>query len=244
MRSRFQPFWAFLTFDARAINRARQDHLASLDLPLDGKSVLEVGAGIGLHTAFFENRGCQVLSTDARFENVAEIARRYPQRRVAHLDLEHPDEILAVGPFDIVYCYGTLYHLGTPDQTLKALANISDMVLVETCVTPGPGEAVNLIGELPAANQAHSGEGCRPTRRWVLERLREYWGFGYLSRTQPSHPEFPLNWTLLPHQPSRTRNTRAVFVGSKTPLASPDLLADLVDHQVPVRVLPNPDRPA
>ena len=57
-------FSVFQEPEALRINRVRQEHLASLGLELHGKSVLEVGAGIGLHTDFFEERGCDVLSTD------------------------------------------------------------------------------------------------------------------------------------------------------------------------------------
>ena len=48
----------FDTPEALEINRARQDHLASLGLDLERKTVLEVGSGVGRHTAFFEKLGC------------------------------------------------------------------------------------------------------------------------------------------------------------------------------------------
>jgi len=232
VRSRVQPFWFFLTPEARAINRARQDHLASLGLPLDGTSVLEVGAGIGLHTGFFEQRGCQVLSTDGRPENVAEIRRRHPERNVRTLDLERPDDIRALGHFDVVYCYGTLYHLSSPGETLDALAAVSDMILLETCVTPGHNEAVNPVSEMATVvNKAQSGEGCRPTRPWVMHRVRDGWGFAYLSKTQPSHPEFPLDWSVLATEPHPTHNTRAVFVGANRALDNDRLVSEPIDHQ-------------
>ena len=53
-------FSVFLEPEAPRINHARQDHLAALGLDLQAKRVLEVGAGIGLHTEFFEKRGCEV----------------------------------------------------------------------------------------------------------------------------------------------------------------------------------------
>ncbi len=52
-------------------NQRRQEHLASLGLPIAGASVLEVAAGIGDHTSFFLDRGCSVLSTEARQESLA-----------------------------------------------------------------------------------------------------------------------------------------------------------------------------
>src|SRR5207344_1132901 len=65
------PFSVFLAPGAEAINRARQQHLASLGLDLAGKNVLEVGAGIGLHTPFFLERGCDVTVTDGRSASLA-----------------------------------------------------------------------------------------------------------------------------------------------------------------------------
>src|SRR5882762_3978715 len=90
---RTHKFWPFLEPDALAINEARMTHLGTLRLPIEGRSVLEVGAGIGLLTGFFEARGCKVLSTDARPELVAEIKRRYPGRQATTFDLEQPARI-------------------------------------------------------------------------------------------------------------------------------------------------------
>ena len=47
-------------------NRKRQEHLASLNLPLGDKRVLEVGAGVGDHSKFFIDRGCSIDVTEAR----------------------------------------------------------------------------------------------------------------------------------------------------------------------------------
>jgi SAM-dependent methyltransferase len=227
---RTHKFWGFLDSDALAINEARMSHLASLNLPIEGKSVLEVGAGIGLLTGFFEERGCKVLSTDARPENVAEIKKRHPNRQVATLDLEQPEAIGALGKFDIVFCYGTLYHLATPETALEALSKVSDMILLETSLSPGEDEASPTVAEPLFMNQANSGVGSRPTKAWVLGRLKKFWGHGYISLTQPSHPDFPMDWAM----PSNRENTRAIFVGSRAPLANP-----LLTPSIPIRHRPS-----
>lgn len=231
---RTHRFWGFLEADALTINKARMDHLASLNLPIEGKSVLEVGAGIGLLTGFFEGRGCQVLSTDARADNVAENKKRHPSRRVATLDLERPQDIARAGRFDIVFCYGTLYHLAAPEPALRALSEVSDMILLETCLSRGTDDANVNVGEEHTMNQAYSGVGSRPTRAWVVNRLRLLWGHGYISLTQPRHPDFPLDWTAPPER----ENTRAIFVGTRNALENP-----ILSEEVPSRHLsPEPRR--
>src|SRR5260370_2800998 len=126
------------------------NHLARLHPPIEGKSVLEVGAGIGLLTGFFEERGCKVLSTDARPDLLAEIKRRHPARKVATLDLEHPDGIGALGKFDVAFCYGTLYHLAAPELALEALSSVSDMILLETSLSSGDVDAAPTVAASPA----------------------------------------------------------------------------------------------
>lgn len=228
----FNAFYVFVTPEARSLNTARVDHLASLRLDLDRRHVLEVGAGIGLLTEFFLSRGCSVLSTDSRPENVAEMRRRYPGRNVCSLDLERPDEISAIGIFDVVFCYGTLYHLSNPETALRALAKVSSLILLETCCAPGDTEEVNVVPEqLNVRNQSSSGQGCRPTRPWVLRHVRELWGHGYLPLTQPDHREFPLAWTGLHRDVRPTENTRAIFVGSRVPLDNPLLVETIPEMQ-------------
>jgi SAM-dependent methyltransferase len=209
------PFAVFLAPNALAINHARQSHLASLGLDLANKRVLEVGAGIGLHTPFFLERGCEVTVTDGRPENVAEAARRLPGARSALVDLEH-DRPIELGRFDIVYCYGLLYHLANPERALGRLADVCDgQLLLETAVSPGTHDELLLVRDPAAFNQAVSGIGCRPTRLWVLNRLKSLFGYGYIPRTQPDHVDFPTDWV---HTPIQTMH-RSIFVGSRTPLA-------------------------
>lgn len=224
-RSRFA---VFLAPEALAINQARQAHLASLGLDLTGRSVLEVGAGIGLHTPFFLKRGCRVLATDGNPENVAEIRRRHPGLEARVLDLEQDQDLRSLGRFDVVYCYGLLYHLARPEQALAQLAQAcSGQVLLESCVSPGGFDEVLFVRDPASNNQALGGIGCRPTRCWVHNRLRRYFGHGYLARTQPDHPDFPENWDC----PETQLVYRAVFVGSRAPLALATLTEEIPRSQ-------------
>jgi hypothetical protein len=211
-------------------NQRRLEHLASLGLPLADRTVLELGAGIGDHTSFFLDRNCAVTSTDGRPENVAVLRARLPGVTVRVLDLDDPDPGFG-GTAEVVHCYGTLYHLSQPEAALRYVAaRCSDLLLLETCVSPGDEERLNPVAEEAAhPTQAVSSRGCRPTRPWVLARLRECFPYAYHTRTQPWHEEFPLVWTDLPAEPGTL--TRAVFVASQRPLVNPTLSEELVDVQ-------------
>jgi SAM-dependent methyltransferase len=224
----YDPLQVFLVPTALAINKARQDHLASLGLDLSSKRVLEVGAGIGLHTPFFLKRGCTVLVTDASSENIAEARRRLPNVDVRQIDLDGEDDLGHLGGFDLIYCYGLLYHLKNPESALRRLSQICrGQLLLETCVALGKYDEVVLLRDYSGNNQAVSGIGCRPTRLWVMTRLRRFFGHAYVTRTQPDHPDFPTDWDLPPTQ----LIYRSVFVGSKVPLGCDQLLAELVQQQ-------------
>src|SRR5262245_43859922 len=83
-------------------NARRLEHLASLRIPVAGLSVLEVGAGIGEHSHYYTDRGCQLTITEARQENLRLISQRYPNCTVRVLDMERPQ--LDGGPFDLIHC--------------------------------------------------------------------------------------------------------------------------------------------
>lgn len=217
----------FLVPNALAINTARQEHLASLELDLHKRTVLEVGAGIGLHTAFFLERKCDVTITDGAPENMVEIRRRHPGVKNRLLDLETVAALSDIGEFDIVYCYGLLYHISQPEIALQKLATICrEKILLELICDPSDSNHLSVVADPHGLDQSTSGRGCRPSRSWVLDKLVQYFGYGYISSTQPDHPEFPLDWTV-----HNQRNTRAIFVGSKTELHNAFLLTAPVQQQ-------------
>jgi len=191
------------------------------------RSVLEVGAGIGDHTSFYLDRGCTVTVTDGRPANLTILRRRFPELRTGLLDLDKPVLTPIVdGSFEIVHCYGTLYHLSQPESALTFLDDrCSDMLVLETCVSPGEEDDVNLIEERRySPSQAVSGRGCRPTRTWVFRRLKTLFPYVYLPRTQPAHEEFPLDW----EGDLRTEGLkRAVFIASRNRLDNPILVEEL-----------------
>lgn len=208
-------------------NQRRLEHLTSLNLAIAGKSVLEVGAGVGDHTAFFLDRGCCVASTEGRMENVELLRQRYSWIHTSHLDLDAPNtEQLPQKLYQIVYCYGLLYHLNRPSEAIAFMAqHCSEMLLLETCVSFGSGKQLNLCAEIASdATQSIYGRGCRPTRDWVFDQLGKHFPFVYMPVTQPWHEEFPIDWS------NRDLNiplSRAVFVATRTPNVNPLLMQQI-----------------
>lgn len=219
-------FHCFTGPGGKEINDARQNHLASLGLDLTGKKVLEVGAGIGLHTPFFINRQCDITVTDGRPENVGEIKRRHPGLNSFILDLEQDESLVSLGKFDIIYCYGLLYHLHNAESALRHMSEISDMLLLETMVSTSTQDDITFLDDHSGYNGSIVGKACRPSRLWLLNRLTKFYGHGYISLTQPDYPDFCTNW----ESPSPAPH-RAIFVGSRTPIDTELLLTTVPMQQ-------------
>ncbi|MDQ6929850.1 MAG: GSCFA domain-containing protein [Candidatus Eremiobacteraeota bacterium] len=213
----------------RRHNGARLNHLASLGLPLEKRSVLEVGAGPGHHTAFYVERNCNVVATDARAECTEKIRSTFPAVRTAVVDMNHPWRLAELGLFDIVHCYGLLYHLEDPEAAIREMAaRCTSLLLLETCVS-ATGSEINPVPELhDDYTQSVTGMGCRPGRAWVFEALRKYFPYVYETRTQPNHDEFPLDWTTVE---AGQGLTRIVTVSSRDALDNPLLSLELLDKQ-------------
>lgn len=215
-------------------NKARLMHVArllgSMGVDPRGKTVLEVGAGIGDHTEFWVNRGSVVTSTDAREENVEIIRKRFPDIASFTLDLDQA-EGRDLAPHDIVYAFGLLYHLKDPAGAIAFLSQkCADVMLLETCVSYGEGFEVNLVDE-PATNpsQATSGVGCRPTRDWVFAELEKHFAHVYQPSYQPDHPEFPIDWATDAEQPENL--SRTTFIASRDPINASTFFPRLLDRQ-------------
>jgi 2-polyprenyl-3-methyl-5-hydroxy-6-metoxy-1,4-benzoquinol methylase len=220
----------FETPQAAAINTARLDHLASLRLDLDGKRVLDVGCGPGHLAQFFVRRGCRVLSTDAREDNIARLKELYPAHEAAVVDVEQ-GSFEQFGRFDIVFCYGLLYHLESPVAALRNLVNVCDgVLLLETVICDSDRPVLLLEDEYLSLNQALRGIAHRPSPSWVATALNRI-GIShvYAARTPPAHPDFQFDWRNNLDASRDGHLLRGVFVGAHERLDNEQLLP-LVAH--------------
>jgi SAM-dependent methyltransferase len=223
-------------------NARRLEHLASLNLPIRDRTVLELGAGVGDHTTFFLDRGCTVTCVEPRAENCTLLASLMHERqstgyaaaarcRILRADAVSFEHVLTE-TFDVVHCYGLLYHTDDPAAVLAAIARkCTGLLLLETCVAFGSHHAIHQVPEKAhIPSQSVTGVGCRPTRTWIFARLTELFGFAYMPATQPAHQDFPLDWTG--SQP-KDFEARAVFIASRQKLENPLLLSEVPSHQTP-----------
>ena len=217
------PRNVFRTDRFQRINHRRTEHLESLRLPIRGASVLEVGAGIGDHTHFFLDRDCRVTTSDARPEHLKILKARYPDLRVTLLDLDNPPDSFQE-TFDILFCYGLLYHLKNPAGAIQFMARLTKkMVLVETRVSMDNLDHIHSQPESPQyPTDSVSGYCCEPSRQWFYDEFKKYFDFVYLPVTQPNHEEFPIDWST----PRADKTfSRAIFIASQEKLNN-DLLVE------------------
>ena len=220
----------FFSAPYQAHNRARLDHLASLGLPLSKCTVLELGSGPGDHTEFYVRRECRIVAVDSRQACLDVLKERYPDVQTVLCDLNAPDALSGLGVFDVIHCYGILYHLEDPGPLIRFMGRAcKGLAIVESCVSAEWSANVEAVGE-PAEDytQSSTGQACRPTRQWIFQQLGDCFPFVYHTRTQPNHPEFPIDWNDLGNAPPLIR---AVFVGSKERLDRPSLSPTLLDQQ-------------
>lgn len=207
-------------------NVARLQHLESLKLDLDGKKVIEFGAGVGDHTIFYLFKNCQVFPTDGRADLVEFISERFGMD-AGVIDIENDQEKINNLPkFDIAHCYGILYHINNPSEFLDLIRDKASTLFLETCVSSDKKEDDVYLTSEPSDNlaQAVSGTGCRPTRNWIIKKLKKNYKFVYMPKTQPKHKQFPTNWE---NDFPEGELIRAVFIASDEEIRSPHLQTEL-----------------
>ena len=221
--------WPFYT----EITEARLSHLDRMGLPVEGKSVVDLGAGIGRLSEFFADRGCDVLCVDGREENIAELRRLYPDRRAEVADVES-DDLLELGQFDVVFCYGLLYHLADPFAFLQRAARMCrELLVLETCICDAEEPVVFLVGDPDDPTMALNTIASRPSPAYVAAALRAA-GLEhvYSPPSLPEHPDFRYRRLNDFGYFRDGRALRDVFVASRTPLEV-EALAPLPPTRLP-----------
>ena len=103
----------------------------------DLRTAIDIGCGVGYFSGFLHELGFQVVGVDGRRENIEEARRRRPELEFHCVDVQD-GALRQLGVFDLVFCFGLLYHLESPLSTLRNLAAMTGKVaLVEGICAPG-----------------------------------------------------------------------------------------------------------
>lgn len=216
----------------------RLEHLASLQLDLHGKTVLEFGAGIGEHSQFFFDRGCSVLSVEPRASNCAEMRRKHTDpaeylpaagHRILQAAATDATKIFSQARFQIIYNYGLLYHMTDPLGFLKqSCALASELYLLETAVSDLVTSQTQYSEDTTNATNAIEDQCLLVSRAEIFETMKSELPYVYVPRTQPAHEQFLRDWTT-PREMTTGRH-RAIFIGSTQPLDEAIFSPELLDY--------------
>jgi tRNA (mo5U34)-methyltransferase len=177
------------------LNRARGEVvsqcLAELTPKLNLQTAIDVGCGLGYFSQLLKSRGLSVTGVDGRQQNVEEAQRRNPDIRFCRFDAEDPG-IRSLGKFDLVLCFGLLYHLENPMLAIRHLNELTGkLLLVEGVIQPGNETMMALIEETGHEDQGLNHIAFYPTEPCLLKMFyRAGFGHAYTFSTQPNHPEY------------------------------------------------------
>jgi SAM-dependent methyltransferase len=213
----------FDTEGAAAINAARLAWLEQARLPFRRARVLDVGSGVGHFVPFYLAHDCTVVAVDGRHENIAELRRRHPEVDAYVADAQEIDT--AYGAFDVIHCFGLLYHLESPVAALRRLAVICRrFMVIETMVCDSSQPIMVLADETRAASQALAGLGCRPSPSFLALALnRVGMPYVYGASNPPDHPDFQFSWRDNLDIVRGPHSLRSIFVASREPIDTPAL---------------------
>jgi FkbM family methyltransferase len=154
-------------------------------------TALDAGCGLGFFAELLRECGLDVTAFDARFENVEEAQRRYPNIRFEIGDIQERS-VLSLGTFDLVLCFGLLYHLESTLLSIRNLRGLTGKVLLlESMCFPDEEPWMLLREEQPIADQSitnlafYATEGC-------LAKMLYRAGFRAVYRVAalPDHDDF------------------------------------------------------
>lgn len=154
-------------------------------------TTLDVGCGIGFFSEILHGCGLSVRAFDGRESNVNEARRRYPEISFTTGDIQ-ADTIRALGPSDLVLCFGLLYHLENPLLAIRNLYSLTGKgLLLESMCFPDR-EPWMLLREEPSLEDQsltdiafYATEGC-------LVKMLYRAGFAFVHRIVqlPNHDDF------------------------------------------------------
>jgi len=184
---------------------------------LNLSTALDAGCGLGFFAKILHDAGLTVQGFDGRIENVTEASSRFPQVTFQQTDVQDI-EVRKLGEFDLVLCFGLLYHLESPMSAIRNLRALTrKALLLESMCFPEEEPWMVLREEPSLEDQSltdiafYATEGC-------LVRMLYRSGFAAVYRVAllPDHDDF--------RETSEHARRRTVLVASAQPIKLPGLI--------------------
>ena len=154
-------------------------------------NAVDAGCGVGFFSQTLAESGLNVCGFDAREENVEEARRRFPGIPFGQGDIEDHG-IGSLGRFDLVLCFGLLYHLENPLRAIRNLRSITEKcLLLESMCVPEERQALLLRQEPRQDDQSLTEMACYPSESSLVKMLYRA-GFANVYRVAPlpDHDDF------------------------------------------------------
>ena len=181
------------------------------------KTALDAGCGVGFFARILEECGLAVRAFDGRKENVEEARRRYQQILFEQGDIQDPG-ILRLGSFDLVLCFGLLYHLENPLLAIRHLRALTGRALLLESMCLSDEKPWMLLRDEPALeDQSLSDVAFYPSEGCIVKMLYHA-GFSAVYRVAklPDHVDFR-------DTPEQARR-RTVLFASPVPVSLPGFI--------------------
>src|SRR5712664_2651602 len=185
---------------------------------LNLSTALDAGCGVGFFSKILQEAGLEVHAFDGRTENVEQARARFPGISFAQGDVENP-EIRKLGEFDLVLCFGLLYHLENPFSAIRNLRAVTRKgLLLESMCLPDHKPWMLLRKELSLEDQSLTDVAFYPSEGCFVKMLYRA-GFAgvYRVRVPPAHDDF--------HDTPEHARRRTVLFASAEKVTSPELVA-------------------
>jgi SAM-dependent methyltransferase len=212
-------------FDAKhyeLLNSSRAAVVSKLLLEIKSslglQTTVDVGCGLGYFSGLLLSLGLEVTAVDGRAENVEEAKRRYQGVKFGQGNAED-SRLKELGQFDLVFCFGLLYHLENPLLAIRHLHEMTKkLLLVEGVIFPGEEPTMALVDEEVHEDQGLNHIAFYPTEACLVKMLyRSEFSHVYGFARQPDHPDYQAG--------SNSRRVRTILVASRDPIASQLLVA-------------------
>ncbi len=179
-------------------------------------TALDVGCGVGFFAKTLHDLGLRVCGFDGRIENVEEARRRYPGIPFEQGNIEN-GEIRKLGEFDLVLCFGLVYHLENPLAAMRHLRALTGKgLLLESMCFPEERPWMLLREEPSSEDQSLTNIAFYATEGCLVKMLYRA-GFPQVYRLEqlPEHDDF---WETREHVRRRT-----ILFASPQPVSLPGL---------------------